>query len=233
MSVTVPVEIVAVVFNNEQETDRALEQIEQAKREGLIGIREWVKIKRELDGKLRITDSSDRATGKAAVIGGVAGGIIGLIAGPVGWVTATGAILGALASRLRNAGVPDKELRELGEHMTPGTTVVVAVIEHTWVKQVQQMLAQAGGALVSQAIAAEIAEQLNTQDVPVGDAESTVIADASPTSGEQAKGTASTTQATTAQSGQSSKPSQPQQPVDPSIVDVERKNVEQSKQMFQ
>lgn len=71
-----------------------------------------------------------------------------------------GAVAGGLAAKLRDSGFPDSELRALGDNLQPGTSAIVAVIEHTWVTDIQNAVAAEGGKMVRQAIADDIRSQL-------------------------------------------------------------------------
>jgi hypothetical protein len=99
--------------------------------------------------------------GKGAAIGGVGGAAIGLIAGPALLVpAAVGALVGGLAAKLRDSGFSNRRLEALGEGLQPGTSAIVAVVEHTWVGEVEEALAEAEADVITAEIGADIAEQL-------------------------------------------------------------------------
>jgi uncharacterized membrane protein len=153
-----PLQAVVAAFPNEEGASRALEQLRAMDKE-LIGVRQAAVLVRDGDGHLRIRESHH--VGRGAVLGGVAGAVVGLIAGPVGWVAAGGAAVGALAARLRDSGFPDERLREVGEALTPGTSALVAVIEHRWESRVEDELRAAGARYATEAVKADIAAQLD------------------------------------------------------------------------
>jgi uncharacterized membrane protein len=105
--------------------------------------------------------------GKGAVLGGVAGAVVGVITGPIGWVAVGGAAVGALAARLRDSGFPDARLKEVGEALKPGTSALVAIIEHRWVKQVEEQLQAAGVRYAIEEVKADIAAQLEKAQAQV------------------------------------------------------------------
>jgi uncharacterized membrane protein len=99
--------------------------------------------------------------GKGAALGGVAGAAIGLIAGPLLLVpAAVVAVVGGLAAKLRDSGFSDERLKALGENLKPGSSAIVAVVEHKWVAEVEKAMAEAGADAVTAALGADIAEQL-------------------------------------------------------------------------
>ena len=56
--------------------------------------------------------------------------------------------------------MPEHErLERLGEDMPPGSSAIIAVVEHKWVEDVQDALAEAG-ADITEALGADIASQL-------------------------------------------------------------------------
>src|SRR6266699_1855412 len=66
------------------------------------------------------------------------------------------------AAKLRDSGFPDERLKMLGKALTPGTSAIIAVIEHRWVAEYEQALAEYGADVVTQAVEASIAAQLET-----------------------------------------------------------------------
>jgi uncharacterized membrane protein len=115
---------------------------------------------RDADGKLDIKEPSDWGGGRGAVVGGVTGAAIGLLAGPVGWAIGLGALVGGLASKLRDSGFSDDRLRKLGESLKPGTSALVAVVEHRWVATLEKQLAEEGANTLTEQIGADIAREL-------------------------------------------------------------------------
>ena len=78
-------------------------------------------------------------------------------------------------------------MREIGEGITPGSSAIIAVIEHRWVAEVQRMMAEAGAQVMTEALKEDLAAQLEAQQVPLAASgtESTVIADSKDTAGPQ------------------------------------------------
>ena len=123
-----------------------------------MGIIDMAVIVKDGAGKLKITNSRRRST-RGLVTGGVVGGLVGLLAGPVGWVALGGGAIGALAGKVRGAPLK-RELQDLGESLTPNSSAIVAVVEHTWVTDLQRQLAAEGAKVVHDEIKADIAAQL-------------------------------------------------------------------------
>ena len=157
----VPVQLIVAAFNDEQAADEALKALKQAKRERLIGIENAAVIRKDEKGKLHIRETADLGGGRGAVLGGVAGAAIGLIAGPALVVpAAVGALVGGLTAKLKDSGFSDERLRTLGEGLTPGSSAIVAVIDHKWVREVEKELEEAGADMLTAELQSDIAAQL-------------------------------------------------------------------------
>jgi uncharacterized membrane protein len=157
----VPVQLIVAAFQDEKSADEALKMLKQAKREKLIGIVDAAVLRKDAKGKLHIKETADMGGGKGAALGGVAGAAIGLIAGPALIVpAAVGALIGGLAAKARDSGFPQERLKTIGEGLKPGTSAIVAVVEHKWVAEVQKAMQEAGADAVTEALSADIATQL-------------------------------------------------------------------------
>jgi uncharacterized membrane protein len=157
----VPVDVIIAAYNNEQGASDALTKLQEAKKAGVISIKDAAVLKRDENNKLKITETADKGFGRGAMIGGVAGAAVGVLAGPVGWAALGGAAVGGLAAKLRDGGFPDDRLREIGESVQPGNSALVAVVEEVWVKDAQRILEEKAAKIVTNAISADIASQLD------------------------------------------------------------------------
>jgi uncharacterized membrane protein len=156
-----PLQIVVAVFQTEQGADAILYDLEAAKLAGYLGIQNAAVLRRDKDGKLHIQEKKDWSGGQGAAAGAVIGAIVGAITGPGAvLVGAAGAVIGGLAAKLRDSGFDDERLKALGESLTPGTSALVAVVEHKRMAEYEGKLVQASGDIVTETVAAEIAQRL-------------------------------------------------------------------------
>src|SRR5512139_1698501 len=158
----VPVQVVVAAFKDENTASEALKALKQARNQGLIKIVDAAVLRKDEKGKLHIKETADMGGGKGAVIGGVAGAVIGVLAGPIGWAALGGAVIGGLAAKLHDGGFKDERLKKLGEGLGPGNSAIVAVVEHTWVREVEKQMAEAGANAVTEELSADIAQQLQS-----------------------------------------------------------------------
>jgi len=163
-----PVQAIVAAFNSPDAAGQILADLKQGRREGLIGIIDAAVVVKDADGKVKVTDAKKRGV-KGLVTGGVIGALIGLVAAPAAAVTAaaaagagaaSGGALGGLTGKLRSAPLK-AELKDLAANMPPGSSAIVAVIEHDWVPQLQAELEIAGAQFVHDSIQADIVNQLN------------------------------------------------------------------------
>ena len=69
-------------------------------------------------------------------------------------------MLGAIVGKVRN--VPfTASVEDLATSLTPGSSMLVAVVEHRWVQQLEDMVAGLGAQVLREELKADIAEQLD------------------------------------------------------------------------
>ena len=156
-----PVQVVVAAFQTEQGADRTLHTLKAERSAGRISIDDAVVLRRDNKNRLHVSETGDWGGGKGAAVGGVLGAIVGLIAGPGAVVVgAAGAVVGGLAARLRDSGFEDERLRRLGESLQPGTSALVAIVEHKWMTEYERHLVEGGADPVREEVAAKMAQML-------------------------------------------------------------------------
>lgn len=164
MSDHVPVQLIVAAFQNEDGAKEAWKQLKAAKWGGIIKIDRMAIVRRTEKDKVKIKEQGDPGGGKGALFGTLVGGVIGSIAGPMGAVVvggAAGAVVGGVTAKFYDSGIPDERLKEIGEALQPGTSAIVAIIEHKWVGELEKDLRDAGADVLTHALADDIAQQLS------------------------------------------------------------------------
>ena len=156
----VPTQVILAAFKDENGADAALEQLKAAKKEHLIAVPNVAVLRKDQEGKLHVKEPTDWGAGRGAALGGVLGGLTGLLFGPIGLAAVGGAAIGGVIARLRDSGFKDDRLRQLGEKLQPGSSAILAVIQHIWVAELQTELEKAGADVVTEELGADIAAQL-------------------------------------------------------------------------
>ncbi|MET9862588.1 DUF1269 domain-containing protein [Streptomyces smyrnaeus] len=155
----------------------ALDELEQAHRQGALELREARVIGRDADGKAEVAgevDHTDSATGLA--VGGLVGALLGLVGGPAGALLGFGAggLIGG-GHDARRVIETNEGLEELTAEIPPGSTVVVADVKETSTDPADRAL----GPGVSRYLAATVRQELedilstpqpapNPSDAPTG-----------------------------------------------------------------
>jgi len=154
------IHVVVAVFDTPIGASDMLKTLEAARTVGLDTVEDAAVVTRDMHGKLHVEEPADWGGGRGAIVGGVVGAALGLLAGPVGWAAGLGAAIGGLAAKLRDAGVPDARLRTLGESLQPGTSMLVAVVDQRWAPILEQQLVEAGAVTLTEEIGADVARQI-------------------------------------------------------------------------
>jgi uncharacterized membrane protein len=157
----IPVQVLIAAFTEEKAADEALRELKVAKWAGLIGIQNAAVLRRDEKNKLHVKELKDWGGGKGAAFGGALGAVLGVLTGPgIVVAGAAGALIGGLAAKLRDSGFSNERLNTIGESLQPGTSAIVAIIEHKWVADLEREMAEAGADVLTESIAADVAAQL-------------------------------------------------------------------------
>src|SRR5260370_25876372 len=133
----IPVQVIVAAFNDLNGASQALKSLKEAKKERLIEIEDAAVLTKDADGKVKTKETADMRAGKGATIGAITGGVVGLLAGPIGWAALGGGVIGGLAAQLHDGGFRDDPLRQLAEGLTPNSSALVALIDHRWVADIE------------------------------------------------------------------------------------------------
>ena len=156
-----PMQLIVAAFQDQGAAKEALKDLKQASRVGLIRIENAAVLTKTDKGRLHIRETHDMGGGRGAALGGVGGAAVGLIAGSaLAAPVAVGALIGGLMAKLRDSGFANQRLETLGASLQPGSSAIIAVVEHTWVAQVEEALAEQAIDVMTAEIGADIAGQL-------------------------------------------------------------------------
>lgn len=154
--------ILVAAFTQEMAADEALKGLKEAKKKNGIKFDDAAVIRQDANGKVHYHETGDMSTGKGAAIGALIGGVVGILGGPA--AIAVGAGVGALAGAgiaLGDAGFDDQSLEEIGAALKPGTSALVAITSHAFLKAVQDNVDKADVQAAVQQLADTISAQLD------------------------------------------------------------------------
>ena len=158
-----PIDVVVAAYTSEDGAKNALHELNEARKERVVDIKDAAVLRKDMDDKLHVVDVKDLGFGRGAILGGVTGAVVGIIAGPVGWAAVGGAAIGGLVAKLRDGGIREDRLRLIGDNLQPGSSALIAVIEHKWIEELERRIKETGAEIATDMIGADIAAQLEME----------------------------------------------------------------------
>ena len=136
---TSTLEVFVAAFGSEQEAGDALKDFKAMDREGSIELIDAAAIVHGADGKVRFEETGDPSGKKWAKRDAIAGGVVGLIFPPsILAGAAVGAGAGGIWGKVRDKGIPDEDLRAIGESIPQGSSAIIAVAEDRTLERLQR-----------------------------------------------------------------------------------------------
>jgi uncharacterized membrane protein len=133
-----PVFLYAAIYDDIADAEADYEAVFDLHAAGVIGTFDSAVIRKEDDGKVRVT-KTEKPTQHGAWTGAGVGALVGLIFPPAILGSAiVGAGAGALTGHL-SKGIPRDDLKELGEELEAGTAAVIVLAE----SKIEEQLAEA------------------------------------------------------------------------------------------
>jgi uncharacterized membrane protein len=155
-------EMVAVAFDNEQEADRVLTELNRLQKEYLVDLVDAVIAVRPREGNVQLKQSINMVgvgAASGALSGGFWGSLIGLLflnplAGfAVGGLVGAGA--GALSGSLVDYGIDDNFIRSLGKNLQPGTSALFVLVRKAQPEKVLAELSRFRGRVLRSSLSPE------------------------------------------------------------------------------
>ncbi len=107
------------------------------KESGDLDLQDAVVVTKSDDGTVKVVETIDPTPGRAALNGAMWTSLLGLVlGGPVGWIAGLGigAASGAVTARIVDLGIPDEWVAWFREAVEPGTSTVVILAQHVYVR---------------------------------------------------------------------------------------------------
>jgi uncharacterized membrane protein len=119
----------------------AVEKLHKMEKAGLLDVENTVAISKNAWDKLDVKQAGDVSTGQGAKVGALVGGVVGLIFPPSLLASAAlGAAIGGITAKLRGEQLSGDDIKAMAESMSPGTSLLVAVMEPQWTDEVEDAL---------------------------------------------------------------------------------------------
>jgi uncharacterized membrane protein len=174
-------DLVAISFDDVNEADRVLHELNQLQKEYLIDLEDAVVVIRRPDGKINLKQSYNVA-GAGAAYGGMSGVAWGTLVGLLflnplaGFALGglIGAATGAISGSLIDYGVDDNFVRSIAEKLTPGSSALFILVRKAQPEKVTAELAKYKGTIIKSSLSPEQEKKLEAaitkarqQDNPV------------------------------------------------------------------
>jgi uncharacterized membrane protein len=132
MAIKAPVELVVALLGYPAERDRAERRLVELRKNGALGLLSVAMLAKDDDGEVSVQETPNLPETQNPLLDAMAGGALGLFAGTTGLLM--GATAGAAAGYVPGhvTGQPNskKHLNALAHELPPGTSALVALIEH-------------------------------------------------------------------------------------------------------
>ena len=143
-------DLVVISFNDEHMADEVLLTLGRLQADHLIDLEDAAVVVRKQDGKMKIKQTQN-LTVAGAVGGGFWGAFFGILfGGPLGFLVVGGttAAVGALMGKLRDIGVDDDFIKEVGDSLEPGSSAIFTLVISSTPDRVLESLQQYQGKVV-------------------------------------------------------------------------------------
>ncbi|HKG24610.1 MAG TPA: DUF1269 domain-containing protein [Thermomicrobiales bacterium] len=157
-----PAHLVAAVYPDREHAQDILDMLERMHHALTISLVDAALVTKDDQGKLQVHETKELTTRKGARRGAIIMGSLAVLFPPTIIASAiAGGAFGAIAGKLRDSGIKNKQLRELAERLEPGKAIVVALAEDDSLARVQSSLGDHEGELVVAPIDAETLIEIN------------------------------------------------------------------------
>jgi uncharacterized membrane protein len=160
-------ELVAVSYPDLYRAGEVCATLQRLQREFLIEMEDAAYVTKEQDGRIKLHQTvpvMSVATGVGLSRGTIWGVLIGLLFLQPLLGMATGAVIGAaggaLTGKLSDYGIPDPFMKELGEKLQPGTSMLFVLFRKATWEKVLPHLSQYGGTVMHSSLSPEAEAKL-------------------------------------------------------------------------
>jgi uncharacterized membrane protein len=158
--------LIAVQFDEPLLAQELLLAFARLVKHGSLDMEDAAIVLKEDDGKIRLRQTRDVMPGQGAASGGWVGALLGIIGGPLGMLAggALGAAAGGLFAKLRDVGIDDDQMKEMGEQLDRGSAALFVLLNEYDVTAVAMELRRFEGELfystADEAITQRFADEL-------------------------------------------------------------------------
>lgn len=133
-------EIIMLPVDSQAQGITVLERLDDAVQDGTVTIQDAAMVYKTSSGKVKVHQTRGPTVGKGVVGGAVLGTLVGVMAGPIGWAALGGGVLGGMWGRLRDKGVSDDLMKQVGRHVDAGHAVVFILADEASTMAIEAFL---------------------------------------------------------------------------------------------
>lgn len=146
--------MVVMTFNNEHTAEQVRDRLVELQKLQLITLDDAVVVVRGQDGKVKVKQLVSLA-GAGALSGAFWGMLMGMLLFVPFLGMAVGAATGAITGSMRDYGIDDTFIKEVGNSIQPGTSAIFLLVEQATVDKVVEQLKPFGGTIVRTSLSRE------------------------------------------------------------------------------
>jgi len=134
-------EIMFAVYDTEGGAAGAVESLKAMDKSNAIDIVDAATLVKDAEGNTSVKQESLPSVKKGVGVGALIGGAVGLLFPPsILAAAAVGAGVGAGSAKLAKMALENEDLKAAAEKLEPGSSAFIAVVDNTWVKQLQEAI---------------------------------------------------------------------------------------------
>jgi uncharacterized membrane protein len=141
--------IIGVSFDRLVMAQQYLIAMSGLRESGALELNDTVLVTKDQKGSVKVVETMDPTPGRAALTGAMWTGLLGLVVGgPVGWIAGLGigAVSGAITAKIIDLGIPDEWVAWFRDVVEPGTSTVVILADHVYVRALAEEARRFAGA---------------------------------------------------------------------------------------
>jgi uncharacterized membrane protein len=146
--------LVAVAYPDRDTAEQVRQELLQATKEHLLRLDDAVVVEHQPDGKIKLHQAMS-TTGAGAAGGALWGGLIGLLFLAPLMGMAAGAAGGAIGGKMRDTGINDNFMKELGAKLPPGGAALIALGQADAREKLLERVRGYGGEIVQTSLDSE------------------------------------------------------------------------------
>ena len=146
--------MVVMTFSDEYSADQVRDRLVELQKLQLITLDDAVVVVRGQDGKVKVKQAVNLA-GAGALSGAFWGMLMGMLLFVPFLGMAVGAATGAITSSMRDYGIDDAFIKQVGNSIQPGTSAIFLLVEQATVDKVVEQLKPFGGTIMRTSLSTE------------------------------------------------------------------------------